>query len=79
MTSVFSDNIMKYIGYIEIVVGLGLGLGPMVGAMVYPYLRYDGTMYFFGVLNLFAMVFCYVMIPSELNRKSKVDTGESLL
>ena len=59
ITSVFSDQLLKYIGYIEIVVGLGLGIGPMVGALVYPYLRYRGTMYFFGFLNLLALVLCH--------------------
>lgn len=33
--SVFSDDIMRYIGYIEICVGLGLGLGPVLGSVVY--------------------------------------------
>ena len=67
---------MKYIGYIEIVVGLGLGLGPMLGAVVNPYLKYEGTMFFFGVLNLAAMIFCYVMIPNELNKAGKHDHNE---
>lgn len=67
---------MKYIGYIEIVVGLGLGLGPMVGAMVYPYFDYAGTMYFFGFLNILAMVLCYKLMPEELN-KSMTKKNES--
>ena len=59
ITSVYSDQLLKYIGYIEIVVGLGLGLGPMVGALVYPYGGYAGTMYFFGILNLLTLAMCY--------------------
>ena len=61
---------MKYIGYIEIVVGLGLGMGPMVGAMVYPFFDYAGTMYFFGLLNIVAMYLCYKMMPDELNKST---------
>ena len=38
ITSVYSDDLTKYIGYIEIAVGLGLSMGPMVGALVYPFL-----------------------------------------
>jgi MFS family permease len=35
ITNVFSDDIMKYITYIEITVGVGLGLGPSLGSAVY--------------------------------------------
>jgi hypothetical protein len=31
----FSEDVMKYIAYIEIVVGLGLGIGPTLGSAVY--------------------------------------------
>lgn len=35
VTSVFSNNMMKYIGYIEMCVGLGLGLGPVLGSVIF--------------------------------------------
>lgn len=59
---------MKYITYIEITVGLGLGLGPMIGSAVYNSLEYEYTMYMFGVLNALAMFTCAFAIPSELNK-----------
>jgi len=68
ITSVFSDNVMKYISYIELVVGMGLALGPAIGSVVYGVLNYDGTMYFFGGLNTIAMLCCYFFIPNELNK-----------
>jgi MFS family permease len=71
ITSVFKNHLLKYIGYIEIVVGLGLGLGPMVGALVYPNLRYEGTMYFFGGLNFVTMMICYLLIPQKLDSDYK--------
>jgi len=55
------------IRYIEICVGLGLGLGPFVGSLVYDSLNYQGTIYVFGFLNLFALILAFIMIPSELN------------
>lgn len=33
--TVFADEIMKYIAYIEICVGLGLGVGPLIGGFLY--------------------------------------------
>jgi len=68
ITSIFSHDIMRYIGYIEISVGVGLGLGPTIGSVVYKYLYYQNTMYFFGALNFAALLICQCMIPSELNR-----------
>jgi len=59
---------MKYISYIELVVGMGLALGPALGSVVYGFLEYDGTMYFFGVLNTVAMLCCWFFIPNELNK-----------
>ena len=35
ITNMFSEDVMKYIAYIEIVVGLGLGIGPTLGSAVY--------------------------------------------
>lgn len=58
---------MKYITYIEIVVGVGLGLGPAIGSFVYGSLQYSGTMYLFGFINFFGMFICFSCIPSEVN------------
>jgi hypothetical protein len=58
---------MKYIGYIEIVVGVGLGMGPVIGGLVYGSLRFDGTMYFFGLINTVGLLSCIYLMPSELN------------
>jgi hypothetical protein len=59
----FSEDVMKYIAYIEIVVGLGLGIGPTLGSAVYGTLQYANTMYFFGVINLIGMFACILMLP----------------
>jgi len=58
---------MRYIGYIEIAVGCGLGLGPTLGSFVYGYLAYEKTMYFFGALNTMGLLFCILGVPNELN------------
>lgn len=58
---------MKYIGYIEIAVGLGLGFGPTLGSVFYARLQYEGTMYMFGALNFLALLLSYYMLPEDLN------------
>ena len=65
--TVFADDIMKHIAYIEIAVGLGLGIGPLVGGLLFDKLHYEATMYVFGGLNLVTMTFCYFAIPNSLN------------
>lgn len=68
VTQIFSDDIMRYIGYIEISVGVGLGMGPTIGSIVFKYLYYEWTMYFFGFLNLVALLICTVLLPNFLNK-----------
>ena len=53
----------RYIGYTEIVIGLGLFLGPILGGVIYEHFKFDNTMYFFGALNLLGMALCCVLIP----------------
>ena len=67
VTSIFTDNMMKYIGYVEICVGLGLGLGPTIGSVFYSYLEYAGTMYLFAGLDGLGMLVCIFFIPGALN------------
>jgi hypothetical protein len=59
---------LKYIGYIEICVGLGLGLGPMISAFVFEALEYSGTMYLFAALNAIGTFITIIMLPNELNQ-----------
>lgn len=35
ITGIYSSEMIKYIGYIEICVGVGLGMGPVIGSLVY--------------------------------------------
>ena len=71
ITTVFSDDVMKYISYIEITVGLGLGLGPALGSVICTQVGYQWTMYIFGFLNLVGMIICQFYIPKELNNSPK--------
>lgn len=68
ITTLFSYDIMRYIKYIEIAVGLGLGLGPFTGDELYE--RTDDfalSMYVFGGLNFVTLLICAILIPNELN------------
>lgn len=58
---------MRYIGYIEIAVGVGLGAGPTLGSIISSKCSYEATMYVFGALNTVGLLACVFMIPGELN------------
>jgi len=62
---------MKYIGYIEICVGLGLGLGPVIGAVIYKQLEYEQTMYCFALLCGLTTLICRQLIPEVYNRSTQ--------
>ena len=58
---------MKYIGYMEIAVGFGQGLGPGIGGHLYPFYGYENTMYIFASLCLLSIILVFYLIPNELN------------
>jgi MFS family permease len=71
ITGLYQDELLLYMSYIELAVGLGFGLGPTIGGILSPYLHYQFTMYFFGGLTLIGMAICYFLMPKKLNQ---VDT-----
>jgi|APSaa5957512535_1039671.scaffolds.fasta_scaffold291129_1 MFS family permease len=64
----FTNDVMRYIGYIEIAVGFGNGIGPGLGGQIYPLLGYEYTMYVFGAFCLLGIFFGFALIPGELNQ-----------
>ena len=58
---------MKHIAYIEIAVGFGLGVGPLIGGFMYDHTGYEVTMIVFGCFNLVTMIYCWIKIPNSLN------------
>lgn len=78
ITTIFSDDVMKYISYIEITVGVGLGMGPALGSVIYAQVGYAWTMYIFGFLNLAGLVVCYFFIPSVLNKSAPEETNDDI-
>ena len=74
ITSVFKDNLMKYIGYVEITAGLGLSVGPLLGGLLFTDLDYTGTLFFFGGINFFVLLLCQYLIPNEMNNSDSEDS-----
>ena len=58
------------------VIGLGLGLGPVVGSALYHLLPYDHTIYCFsGVVGL-ALVMSIFMLPDAVNQDPSAEATD---
>jgi hypothetical protein len=79
VTSVFKEDMEKYVTLVEVASMLGEGLGPYLGSAVQPYLGYANTMYLFGIINAIGMIVCIIVIPSVLNKKVSHEKIEEML
>jgi MFS family permease len=80
MTTIeFPNNREKYIGYVELSLGLGLMLGPVMGS-VFMNLTDDSfeyTFYIFGGLIAAGGLFAFFALPNYLNKADADPTGVS--
>jgi MFS family permease len=75
MTTIeFPHNREKYIGYVELSLGLGLMLGPVLGSVFMNLTggSFEYTFYIFGFLIMMGGLFALFALPKSLNS----DTGE---
>jgi MFS family permease len=80
MTTIeFPEDREKYIGYIELALGLGLMLGPVLGSafMSMTGKDFESTFYIFGFLIACGGLFAFFALPNYLNRDNGEPTGIS--
>ena len=68
LCQVYSEDVTWVIRYIEIFINLGMGFGPVFGAILYERFKYEYTMYSFGGLSFIALLLCFLLIPNVLNK-----------
>ena len=68
----FSEDKTKYIGFMEAAGGLGLMIGPSFGSFLYGYLDYAWTFYILSIFIGINLVILVLYIPNELNNKQEV-------
>mmetsp|Transcript_25161 Transcript_25161/g.18948 ORF Transcript_25161/g.18948 Transcript_25161/m.18948 type:complete len:176 (+) Transcript_25161:109-636(+) len=79
----FPDQRVKYFGYCELCLGMGMFLGPFLSGILYQFLNYLGTFLFFGCILVGGMCFSYKILPERLNLKKQqsqeiIDDNESV-
>ena len=57
----------KYIGYVEMSLGVGDMIGPAIGGFIFDLSGFVGTFILFGAMIFVGIVFCIIMIPKSLN------------
>jgi MFS family permease len=70
MTTIeFSHNREKYIGYVELSLGIGLMLGPVLGSVLMAITEsFEFTFYAFGGLIFAGGLFAMCALPNYLNK-----------
>lgn len=68
ITNLYADQVIKYIAYIEIAIGIGLSFGPTIGSIVYTSLKFEGTMILFACICFFGTFLCIILLPQSLNK-----------
>lgn len=63
----FKNDKPRYISYVNMSLGLGLALGPVLGSLVYSFLNYRDTFYFFAAYICLIGTVCVSVVPSRLN------------
>jgi len=80
MTTIeFPEDREKYIGYVELSLGLGLMLGPVLGSvfMALTHGSFEITFYIFGGLIFAGGLFAFIALPNYLNQDDGEPTGIS--
>jgi hypothetical protein len=57
----------KYIGYVEIALGMGDMIGPAMAGLFYELLGFTGTFLMFGGMITVGIVLSILWVPSSLN------------
>ena len=76
----------RYIGYVEMALGVGDMVGPAIGGLVFEVAGFSGTFAVFGGMITVGIILSVIWIPKRLNimsfQNSKIiddqDQGESL-
>jgi MFS family permease len=70
ITFVFSDDREKYIGMAEAIAGVGLMIGPVIGAFLYSAFGYFFTFFVFGLMLFLNLLVTYWVTPDFLNQNT---------
>jgi MFS family permease len=75
----FPNENEKYLGYVEMAVGIGTTVGPFMGSIIFSICGYLGTFAFFSVVLCLSTFYLNLALPSRLNENKQTIVSESEL
>ena len=63
----------KHIGNLNMFNGIGLMLGPVLSSLLYNWLNYDGTFFFFSAFILVVGLLSISMVPADMQSTESQD------
>jgi MFS family permease len=72
----------RYIGYVEIALGVGDVIGPAIGGFCFGSFGFVGTFLVFGAMILTGIILSMIWIPSSLNKmntKAKLEEQQAAI
>lgn len=64
VTTEFTEDADKFIGWAETAAGLGLTVGPVIGSLLYQLTNYQWTFVIYGLFLFLAMLIMMAILPS---------------
>lgn len=65
ITTEFTDDADKYIGWAETAAGMGLTIGPLIGTFLYHFTTYMWTFVIYGTILLVSSLIMFFILPSK--------------
>ena len=58
---------MRIVGLLEVMVGFGCAIGPVIGSGLFAFVGYEKTFYCFGSANIILSALLYLLFPKNAN------------
>lgn len=71
ITVEFPHDAEKYLGWAEAATGIGLVAGPVIGSVLFRFLKYKFTFVAFGGLLAIGGIFLMIILPNSLNKHAE--------